>query len=142
MSWQRIPVCARSRSSAGGARLDRTCEIAGVDVRSLQRRKAGQVLELGDGQPLAVRSIPAHALTQVEREMNVQVANDPRFADKPPASIVPALADEVLYLAKETSVRLDVRGRRQTTHLGRPRSGAGRRSTSWLRSSATVSVCT
>lgn len=100
------------------------------------------MLELGDGKPLAVRSIPAHALTQVEREMNVQVANYPRFADKPPGSIVPALADEVLYLAKETSVRLDVRERRQTTHRGRPWSGAGTRSTSWLRSSATVSVCT
>jgi putative transposase len=104
---------------SGGARLDRTCEIAGVDVRTLQRWKAGQGLELGDGRPLAVRPTPAHALTPLERDMIVQVANEPRFADKPPARIVPALADEGIYLASESSFQRVLRERRQTAHRGR-----------------------
>ena len=104
---------------SGGARLDRTCEIAGVDVRTLQRWKAGQGLELGDGRPLAVRPTPAHALTPLERDMIVQVANEPRFADKPPARIVPALADEGFYLASESSFQRVLRERRQTAHRGR-----------------------
>jgi hypothetical protein len=33
----------------------------------------------------------------------VQVANEPRFADLPPARIVPTLADEGLYIASESS---------------------------------------
>jgi transposase InsO family protein len=104
---------------AAGARLDLTCEIAGIDVRTLQRWKAGKGLELGDGRLLAVRPTPAHALTQIERDMIVQVANEPRFADKPPARIVPALADEGIYLASESSFQRVLRERRQTAHRGR-----------------------
>ena len=104
---------------AAGARLDFICEIAGIDVRTLQRWKAGKGLELGDGRPLAVRPTPAHALTPLERDMIVQVANEPRFADKPPARIVPALADEGIYLASESSFQRVLRERRQTAHRGR-----------------------
>ena len=104
---------------AAGARLDLICEIAGIDVRTLQRWKAGKGLELGDGRPLAVRPTPAHALTPLERDMIVQVANEPRFADKPPARIVPALADEGIYLASESSFQRVLRERRQTAHRGR-----------------------
>jgi transposase InsO family protein len=104
---------------AAGARLDLICEIAGIDVRTLQRWKAGKGLELGDGRPLAVRPTPAHALTPLERDMIVQVANEPRFADKPPARIVPAMADEGIYLASESSFQRVLRERRQTAHRGR-----------------------
>ena len=104
---------------AAGACLDLICEIAGIDVRTLQRWKAGKGLELGDGRPLAVRPTPAHALTPLERDMIVQVANEPRFADKPPARIVPAMADEGIYLASESSFQRVLRERRQTAHRGR-----------------------
>gem|GEM_PF-3767129 len=39
-----------------------------------------------------MRPTPAHALTREEREQIVSVANEPRFADLPPARIVPMLA--------------------------------------------------
>jgi hypothetical protein len=61
----------------------------------------------------------AHALTPLEREMIVQVANEPRFADKPPARIVPALADAGICLASESSFQRLLRERRQTAHRGR-----------------------
>lgn len=75
-----------------GARLKPACEIAGLDVRTVQRwrGRAGQ----GDGRPQAVHPTPSHALSAQERARLLEVANEPRFADMPPARIVPALADE------------------------------------------------
>jgi hypothetical protein len=86
-----------------GARLHLACEVAGIDVRTLQRWKADCGLQRGDGRPQALRPMPAHALSVAEREQILRVANEPRFADMPPARIVPALADEGVYLASESS---------------------------------------
>jgi putative transposase len=86
-----------------GARLDKACEVAGIDVRTLQRWKAQDGLATGDRRPGAARPTPPHALTAQERAAVLQVANEPRFADMPPARIVPTLADEGVYLASESS---------------------------------------
>ena len=43
---------------ATGARQEQACEIAGIDVRTLQRWKAHEGLVLGDGRPEAVRPTP------------------------------------------------------------------------------------
>jgi putative transposase len=102
-----------------GARLQQACEIAGIDLRSLQRWKACQGLVLGDGRPDAVRPTPAHALTPAEREQVLRVANEPRFADMPPARIVPMLADEGAYLASESSFQRVLREHGQNQHRGR-----------------------
>lgn len=104
-----------------GARLRLACEVAGIDVRTLQRWKCGAGLLAGDGRPGAVRPTPAHALTPQERQRLLQVANEPRFADMPPARIVPALADEGVYLASESSLQRVLRAQGQTQHRGRAR---------------------
>ena len=102
-----------------GARLRLACEVAGIDVRTLQRWKAHQGLVAGDGRPDAARPTPAHALTVAERQQILHVANEPRFADMPPARIVPALADEGLYIASESSFQRVLRAHGQTRHRGR-----------------------
>ena len=104
-----------------GARLQQACEVAGIDKRSLQRWKANQGLVSGDGRPGAVRPTPAHALTPAEREQILQVANESRFADMPPARIVPMLADEGVYLASESSFQRVLREHGQNQHRGRAR---------------------
>ena len=43
---------------AAGARLHLACEIAGIDLRTLQRWKAHEGLTAGDGRPQAVRPLP------------------------------------------------------------------------------------
>jgi transposase InsO family protein len=106
-------------ANQAGARLYKACEVAGIDVRTLQRWKAHQGLVAGDGRPDAVRPRPAHALTHEERERLLRVANEPRFADMPAARIVPALADEGLYLASESSFQRVLRTQGQTRHRGR-----------------------
>lgn len=106
---------------AAGARLRTACEVAGITVRTLQRWKADDGLQVGDRRPLADRPIPAHALTEEERARILAVANEPRFADQPPARIVPTLADEGVYIASESSFQRVLRAHGQTRHRGRSR---------------------
>lgn len=107
------------QAHAAGARLKPACELAGIDVRTLQRWKTGAGLVQGDGRPQAVRETPAHALSKAERAEILAVANQPRFADVPPARIVPMLADEGVYLASESSFQRVLRGEGQSGHRGR-----------------------
>lgn len=102
-----------------GARLRLACETAGINVRTLQRWNAGTGLVTGDARPQAVRPVPSHALSAAEREQVLRVANEPRFADLPPARIVPMLADEGQYIASESSFQRVLRAQGQTRHRGR-----------------------
>ena len=104
---------------SAGARLKPACEIAGIELRTLQRWKACDGVIRGDGRPLAMRETPAHALSEAERAELLAVANEPRFASVPPARIVPMLADEGVYLASESSFSRVLRAHGQTTHRGR-----------------------
>ena len=102
-----------------GARLHEACAVVGISARTLQRWNAHRGLESGDGRPAALRPTPAHALTEAERARVLSVANEPRFADVPPARIVPALADEGVYIASESTFQRVLRAQGQTRHRGR-----------------------
>ena len=102
-----------------GARLRLACETVGIDVRTLQRWKAQEGLIKGDGRPCAIRPSPEHALSPAERAQLLRVANEPRFADVPPARIVPMLADEGVYLASESTLGRVLREHGQSSHRGR-----------------------
>jgi hypothetical protein len=104
---------------AAGARLRPACEVAGIELRTLQRWKAQAGLTAGDGRPQAVRPVPSHALSPEERAALLVVANEPRFAAIPPARIVPMLADEGVYLASESSFARVLRAHGQNAHRGR-----------------------
>jgi putative transposase len=104
---------------AAGARLRPACETAGITVRTLQRWKGCEGLVSGDGRPQAERPVPAHALSPAERAEVLRVANEPRFADVPPARIVPMLADEGTYLASESTFARVLREQGQAVHRGR-----------------------
>jgi transposase InsO family protein len=110
---------AVEEAHTAGARLRPACELVGVDLRTLQRWKATGGLIRGDRRPEVVREPPAHALSEAERARLLQVANEPRFADVPPARIVPMLADEGVYLASESSFHRVLRAAGQSGHRGR-----------------------
>ena len=103
---------------AAGARLQPACEIAGIDVRTLQRWKAQAGLTAGDGRPQAVHFTPSHALSPAERAALLAVANEPRFAAVPPARIVPMLADEGVYLGSESTLARVLREHGHNTRCG------------------------
>jgi putative transposase len=102
-----------------GARLSSGCEVAGIDPRTLQRCKTSAGLERGDGRPHAVKPLPAHALSTQEREQILHLVNEPRFAELPPARIVPMLADEGIYIASESSFNRVLGAHGQARHRGR-----------------------
>lgn len=107
-----------------GARLKLACATAGIDVRTLQRWKARDGLMAGDGRPAAQRPVPAHALSPAERAEVLRVANEVRFADVPPARIVPMLADEGVYLASESTFARILREHGQNARRGRAKAPA------------------
>lgn len=103
---------------AAGARQGKSCDIAGISSRTLQRYRLG-----GGGKPdgrkaAAVHRTPANKLTEAERSEVIRVVNTPQFADKPPSQIVPALADQGTYLASESSFYRILRAEKQLTHRG------------------------
>jgi putative transposase len=110
-----------AEACAAGARLAPACALAGIDARTLQRWRSGEGLARGDRRPEAVRPTPPHALSEAERARIVALANEPRFADMPPARIVPALADEGVYLASEASFHRVLRQHGQMRRRGRAR---------------------
>ena len=107
------------QARADGARLAPACALAGIDAGTPRRWKAGDGLTQGDRRPDADRPIPSHALSEAERARIIEVANEPRFAETPPARIVPALADEGIYIASESSFHRVLRAHGQMNRRGR-----------------------
>jgi putative transposase len=106
---------------AAGARLAPACSLAGIDLRTFQRWRAGDGEVKADRRPEADRPRPAHALSKAERARIVELANAPRFSSTPPARIVPALADEGVYVASEASFHRVLRDHGQMRRRGRAR---------------------
>jgi putative transposase len=107
------------QACAAGSRLGPACALAGIDARTLRRWQCGDGLGRGDRRPDADRPIPPHALSTAERARIIEVANEPRFAETPPARIVPTLADEGVYIASESSFHRVLRAHGQMTRRGR-----------------------
>src|SRR3954471_22790655 len=84
------------------------------------RCNAGEGLTRGDCRPDAHHPVPSHALSETERARIIAVANEPRFSDTPPARIVPALADEGIYIASESSFHRVLCAHGQMSRRGRP----------------------
>jgi putative transposase len=118
---RQIRLTEITAACAAGARLAPACALAGIDQRTFQRWRAGDGEVTADRRPEAVRPRPSHALSEAERARIVELANEPRFADMPPARIVPALADEGIYVASEASFHRVLREHGQMQHRGRAR---------------------
>ncbi|MDR7048646.1 transposase InsO family protein [Duganella sp. 3397] len=103
---------------ADGARLYKACAVAGIDVRTLQRWQVGQGLVTGDLRPSAVRPRLRTRSAPTSAQV-LQVANEARFADVPPARIVPILADGGVYVASESTFSRVLLAAGQATHRGR-----------------------
>src|SRR3978361_2080090 len=119
LEYRQILVRDIEQACADGARLAPACALAGIDARTLQRGREGDGLIQEDRRPDAERPVPSHALTEAERARIVAVANEPRFAETPPARIVPALADEGIYIASESSFHRVLRAHGQMSRRGR-----------------------
>ena len=71
-----------------------------------------------DLRPTAKRPTPANKLSNEEIEQIIQVVNQKEYASLSPAEIVPALADEGIYIASETSFYRVLREFNMQLHRG------------------------
>lgn len=106
------------QAMAAGALQAKACEALGLSARTYQRwtRKGGVET---DGRPEAQRLAPANKLSDAERARIIETCNCPEYASLPPSQIVPALADQGVYLASESSFYRVLRAENQVHHRGR-----------------------
>lgn len=109
------------KACASGASLENACKVAGISPRTIQRYRKTAEIPTDGREAAAGRRTPANKLTEAERCQILEVANSHRFASKPPSQIVPALADEGVYLASESSFYRALREENQLVHRGRAR---------------------
>jgi len=90
-----------------------------ISPRTLQRWRENGELKADGRQRASTRSEPANKLSEHERRQILDVANTPQFAQLPPSQIVPALADQGLYIASESSFYRVLREAEQLAHRGK-----------------------
>ena len=90
-----------AQARTDGARLASACALAVLILARCNAGSRAEGVSRGDRRPEADHPIPSHALSEAERARIIAVVNEPRFAETPPARIVPALADEGIYIASE-----------------------------------------
>ena len=106
---------------AAGARLERACDIVGVSLRTRQRWRTVADLK-ADGRAAAAQGrTPANRLNKDERAAMLTVVNQPAFAAQPPRQIVPARADQGLYLGSESTLYRVIKAANQVSPRGRAR---------------------
>lgn len=103
-----------------GARLSKACEEAQIALRTYRRWfKAGVVQ--ADLRPEADRSVPANKLSDDEHNTIIDLCNQSSFVDLPPTQIVPALMDQGVYVASESSFYRVLKKNDQLHHRGKSR---------------------
>ena len=101
-----------------GARLSEACRTIGLPARTIQRWRSD--LDSADGRGQAAKQrTPANKLSEQEQQQIVSICNQPHFSSMSPNQIVPALADEGIYIASEASFYRVLRKAGQSTHRGR-----------------------
>ena len=111
-----------AEANAAGAGLLRACSVIGICLRTLKRwRKAfggdGDGMDRRKGSPRTI----AHRLSEEERQRILLTCNQPEYASLPPGQIVPALADQGLYIGSESSFYLVLHQAGQCNRRGRAR---------------------
>jgi transposase len=107
---------------AAGARAREVAALLGVALRTLQRWRRQFA---GDGDGLDRRKgshrLVSHRLSDEERQRILLTCNQPEFAALPPGQIVPALADQGLYIGSERSFYRVLHAHGQAHRRGRAR---------------------
>ncbi len=98
--------------------MEGAAKEVGMDPRTIQRWRSRPG---GEDRRCGPRHKPENALSRVEREKLLAVANSAEFRDRSPHQIVAILADRGEYLASEASFYRVLRAAKQLAHRGRAR---------------------
>lgn len=103
-----------------GASAEKACAELTISQRTYARWKA-RMEETGsceDLRPTAERPAPPGKLTEEEEQEVLHVLSMPEYADLPPCEIVPALADQGLFLCSESTMYRIMKKHRLSKHRG------------------------
>lgn len=111
-----IPIQEREKAASlikeacnTGARQKKACLLLGISERTLQRwKQTPKELEImnediKEDQRQYRKTIPANKLSPEEKQEIMKICNSEKYMHLPPSQIVPALADQGIYLASESS---------------------------------------
>lgn len=102
---------------SSGARLAEACQLLDVSPRTVQRWRQQ---DKPDGRKAAARQrTPGNKLSDRERDRILTICNQAEFANMSPNQIVPALADQGIYVASESSFYRVLRKADQLAHRGK-----------------------
>ena len=123
---QRIELLKHlAQATKDGASFNACARVIGRSARTLTRWK--QDLDgpaTGDKRPTAKRPQQANQLSEKERQKIFEICISPRFASSPPGQIVPALLDEDIYMASESTFYRVLAEHGLSKHRGRARKPA------------------
>jgi len=111
-----------SEAHTSGAGLVSACGEIGICLRTLKRWRKAFADDVNDhdrrkGSPRLV----SHKLIEEERQRILLTCNQAEYASLPPRQIVPALADQVLYIGSESSFYRVLHAHDQVNRPGRAR---------------------
>ena len=126
---------------AAGAGLVSACAEIGICLRTLKRwRKAFQGDCDGHDRRKGSPRLVLHRLSEEERQRILLTCNQPEYASLPPGQIVPALADQGLYIGSESSFYRVLHAHGQVNRRGRARPQQEPRAVPRLRAAAANQV--
>ena len=119
------PLCERQtlvklvqEACESGCRLISACDAIGISLRTWRRwLQQGTVVD--DQRPHAKRPPPVNKLSDAERAQVLEVCNQPEYAGLPPSQIVPALLDQKIYIASESTFYRILKESDQLHHRGK-----------------------
>ena len=104
-----------------GASCKKACERLGITERTFYRwkKRKSDTDSYEDGRPHADHSNPANKIPAEIRREIINICNRPEYASMAPCEIVPALADEGIYIASESTFYRVLREEKMLNHRGR-----------------------
>ena len=103
----------------GGAARYKAARLIELSERTLKRWRTEKGCVGEDRRPQTQLIRQPHQLTPDEEEAILNTCNQPQYQSLPPSQIVPALADQGIYLASESSFYRVLKKHRQQNHRGR-----------------------
>ena len=120
-SERKIAVELIEEAVASGVSCQKACERLGITERTFYRwrKRKAATNSYEDGRPKADHSKPANKIPSEIRKEILAICNRPEYASMAPCEIVPALADEGVYIASESTFYRVLREEKMLNHRGR-----------------------
>lgn len=102
-----------------GARQNKACALLGITERTLQRWKNTADQSIRKDQRQYSKSTPANKLLPEEKQEIIKICNTEEYVNLPPSQIVPALADQGIFIASESTFYRVLHENGQQQHRGK-----------------------